>query len=394
MSLLLLLGLISPHPPTVLTSYVLLSLPRVTTNKSSMADINLNTKNGVVAVVICVFLSIAYYNVLELNIHILTSFKKRGGLYFWSLIVATWGIAFNATGYLFKHLGIVAQPHVYATLILIGWCTMITGQSVVLYSRLHIVMHNQKRLRLVLSMIIVDAIWLHLPIIVLVYGSNSANSAPFVKPYEVFEKIQLSVFFLQEIIISGLYVWETTKRVNLEKSIGNLRTRTVMNHLIYVNIIVILLDVTILALEFANLYSIQTAWKPLVYSIKLKLEFSILNRLVDLTRGGRNGSSYTRSQGAHDVALETFNGERSRHVTGKDGQAAPEYEVRVGKGDQSHGDSHAHGPDSYMKTTEITVHTHRRQSNSDGDSEIIQVAPHKANGDASSTSSEVQFARY
>ncbi|KAJ4175928.1 hypothetical protein NW767_015452 [Fusarium falciforme] len=335
-----------------------------------MAEIDLNTKNGVVAVVICVFLSIAYYNVLELNVHILTSFKKRRGLYFWSFVIATWGIAFNATGFLFRHLGVVAQPHVYSTLILIGWCTMITGQSVVLYSRLHIVMHNQKRLRLVLYMIITSAIWLHLPIIVLVYGSNSGNSGPFVKPYEIFEKIQLSVFFVQEVIISGLYVWETTKRLNLEKSIGNTRTRAVMNHLIYVDVVVILLDVTILALEFANLYSIQTAWKPLVYSIKLKLEFSILNRLVDLTRGGRHGSSYTRSQGAHDVALETFNGERSRHVTGTDGQAAPEYEVRVGKGDQSHGGTH--GPDSYMKTTEITVHTHRRRSNSDRYSDSIR----------------------
>ncbi|KAI8716433.1 hypothetical protein NCS52_00937100 [Fusarium sp. LHS14.1] len=359
-----------------------------------MAEINLNTKNGVVAVVICVFLSIAYYNVLELNVHILTSFKKRRGLYFWSFVIATWGIAFNATGYLFKHLGVVEQPHVYSTLILIGWCAMITGQSVVLYSRLHIVMHNQKWLRLVLYMIIVNALWLHLPIIVLVYGSNSNNSGPFVKPYEVFEKIQLSVFFVQELIISGLYVWETTKRLNLEKSIGNTRTRTVMNHLVYVNVIVIILDITILALEFANLYSIQTAWKPLVYSIKLKLEFSILNRLVELTRGGRGGSSYTRSQGAHDVALETFNGERSRHVTGTDGQSAPEYEVRVGKGDQHQGGAHTHGPDSYMKTTEITVHTHRRRSNSDRDSDSIRGAPDKANGDASSTSSEVQFARY
>lgn len=64
-----------------------------------------------------------------------------------------------------------------------------------------------------------------------------------------------------------------------------------MNHLIWVNVLVVLLDITILALEFMNLFEIQTAWEPLVYSIKLKLEFSILNQLVSLTRGGGASNS-------------------------------------------------------------------------------------------------------
>ncbi|KAI8303645.1 hypothetical protein K4K61_006858 [Colletotrichum sp. SAR11_59] len=291
-----------------------------------MAEIDINTRI-IVAIVICVFISIAFYNVLELTVSIFTSFKRRSGLYFWSILIATWGIAFNGTGYLLRHLSLTTKPIIYATLILIGWCAMITGQSVVLYSRLHIVVHDRKRLRLVLYMIIADAIWLHIPIIILVYGVNSANPEPFQNPYTIFEKIQLTVFFVQEIIISALYVWETTKRLRLMNSIGDLRTRKIMNHLIWVNILVVLLDVTILALEFTNLYDIQTAWKPLVYSIKLKLEFSILNRLVELTRGASNSSAYVRSQGlgqANDVALETFNGERSRQFTQTD---EPEYEL-------------------------------------------------------------------
>ncbi|KAH6867340.1 hypothetical protein B0T10DRAFT_569499 [Thelonectria olida] len=361
-----------------------------------MAEIDLNTKNGVVAAVICVFISIAYYNVLELNVHIFSSFKKRNGLYFWSLLIATWGIAFNGTGYLIKHLSLSTEANLYATIILIGWCTMITGQSVVLYSRLHIVMHSQRRLRLVLYMIIANALWLHLPVIVLVYGANSANPKPFETPYSIFEKIQLSVFFIQELVLSGLYVWETSKRLRLEKSVGNTRTRVVMNHLIYVNVLVVLLDVTILGLEFANLYDIQTAWKPLVYSVKLKLEFSILNRLVELTRGSRNDSSYVHSQAAtrtNDVALETFNGERRRHFTGSNGEVTAEYEVRVGKGESNHAAAHGQGP-ILMKTTEITVHSNRRPSNSDNDSESLGETRDKGRGDGSSISSEVQFARY
>ncbi|PCD23863.1 hypothetical protein AU210_015377 [Fusarium oxysporum f. sp. radicis-cucumerinum] len=330
-----------------------------------MAEIN--TKSGAVAIVICVFISIAFYNVLELNAYIFSSFKKRSGLYFWSLVIATWGIAFNGTGYLILHLSLSAQTYLYSTLILIGWCTMITGQSVVLYSRLHIVMHNQKRLRMVLYMIIVNATWLHLPVIILVYGVGSSNPKPFQKPYEVFEKIQLSVFFVQELIISGLYVWETSKRLRLEKSVGNTKTR-------------------------------MTAWKPLVYSVKLKLEFSILNRLVELTRG-RNESSYGRSHNAthhDDVGLETLNRDRRKH-TGPQGTITGEYEVRVGKGEESH---RVFGNESSLvKTTEISVHSERYPGHGDHDRGSLEGEgsgdlQHVPRGSASSASSEVQFAKY
>ncbi|KAL1877495.1 hypothetical protein Daus18300_002482 [Diaporthe australafricana] len=357
-----------------------------------MADIDPDTEKLIVTIVICVFISIAFYNVLELTVSIFTSFKRRSGLYFWSILIATWGIAFNGTGYLLLHLTLITEATVIATLILIGWCAMITGQSVVLYSRLHIVMHHQKRLRLVLYMIIANATWLHVPVIVLVYGVNSANPEPFRKPYEIFEKIQLSVFFVQEIIISALYVWETTNRLRLEKSIGDMRTRKVMNHLIWVNVLVVFLDVSILALEFTNLFEIQTAWKPLVYSVKLKLEFSILNQLVNLTRGASNSSVYARSQGrghGNDVALETFNGERSRQIT-KTGE--PEYEIRIGKGEVSHVMS---APNAYpTKTTEITIHTESRPGHGSRDSDDNSEGPEREReGDVCSTSSQVHFAR-
>lgn len=360
-----------------------------------MADLDLSDQRIVVKIIIAVFISIAFYNVLELTTSIFTSFKKRSGLYFWSLLIATWGIAFNGTGYLLMHLSLITEANIYATIILIGWCSMITGQSVVLYSRLHIVMHHQKRLRMVLYMIIANAIWLHTPIIILVYGTNSANPEPFQNPYAIFEKIQLSVFFVQELIISGLYVWETTNRLRLEKSIGNLRTRKIMNHLIWVNVLVVLLDITILALEFTNLFEIQTAWKPLVYSIKLKLEFSILNQLVSLTRGGgaSHSSYYTRSQGrgnGNDVAMETFNGERSRHFTKTD---EPEYSIRIGKGETSQSPPL---PNAYpTKTTEITIHSESRPGHGAHDSDDDSEAPDSRGreGDVCSTSSEVHFAR-
>ncbi|RMZ69794.1 integral membrane [Pyrenophora seminiperda CCB06] len=337
-----------------------------------------------------VFLSIAFYNFLELNVYILTLFRRRSGLYFWSFTVATWGIAFNSVGYALMHLGEIPQKNLYATLILIGWCAMITGQSVVLYSRLHIVMHNLKKLRAVLIMIIVNAIWLHIPIIVIVYGNNFANPEPFVTPYKIYERIQLSVFIAQELVISGLYVYETVKLLRLERTIGNGGTQSLLRHLILVNFLVILLDFSILGLEFANLYEIQTSWKPLVYSVKLKLEFSILNRLVKLTRNARSHNASSYSHGGGGVALGTYKGKGLQRSTVHGD--ADQWQVHV-TGGKSHSGAL---PSTVIKTTEFTVQSHSRHGSktslAESGEEILNHSPHDVEaGSASSASSEHQY---
>ncbi|KEY66911.1 hypothetical protein S7711_10133 [Stachybotrys chartarum IBT 7711] len=366
---------------------------------------NVDTKHEPFDTIIIVFISIALYNFLELNVSILGTFKRRNGLYFWSFAVATWGIAFNSVGYLLKHIALTVPPNAYATLILIGWCTMVTGQSVVLYSRLHIVMHNHMWLRAILTMIITNAAWLHIPVIVLVYGVNSNNPAPFQTPYSIYEKLQLSVFCVQELIISGIYIWETAKLLRLEKSIGRGNTRRVMNHLIYVNIIVMLLDFTILGLEFAGLYEIQTAWKPLVYSLKLKFEFSILNRLVELTHNARSRNPYTHSRTAprsEVVALETFKGTGPQRSMAQGVDEPTQYEVHVGSGRENK-EAFDIQDSAIMKTTEINVKTHNRRrskaSLAESGTEILAESKNQEDrgiemGSASSVSSEARYARY
>jgi hypothetical protein len=238
---------------------------------------------------IACFIAIALYNVGELFFIIFATFKKRRGLYFWSFLVSTCGIGLYSIGFLLKDMPLSSQSIFYVTLIVIGWSSMVTGQSV-LYSRLHLVLRSPKRLRLVLLMIICNAIICHVPIIVMVYGANSNNPTPFLLPYSIYEKVQVTVFFIQELVISGLYIRQTVGILRPEGNIRGKASREVMIHLIYVNAIIVFLDLSILGLEYSGLYDIQTAYKGLVYSVKLKLEFSILNRLVDLTKNGKLAS--------------------------------------------------------------------------------------------------------
>lgn len=235
---------------------------------------------------IVVFLAIALYNVIELSILIFTSFRNRHGLYFWSFCVATFGIVPYSLGFLLKGLGINTQDavFVYVTMIVIGWSCLVTGQSVVLYSRLHLVDRNPTRLRCVLVMIIANGIMCHITIAVLIFGSNSSASDRFLLAYSIAEKVQVSVFFVQECIISGLYIAATIRFFRHSTFHPTSTRRRTLYHLIGINVIVILLDITILGLEYTGLYEVQTAYKAFVYTIKLKLEFGVLNKLMDLTR--------------------------------------------------------------------------------------------------------------
>ncbi|KAH6881057.1 hypothetical protein B0T10DRAFT_609249 [Thelonectria olida] len=253
---------------------------------------------GPTAFVVACFLAISIYNFVVLNFIILTTFKRRRGLYFWSFIFATWGIPFYSTGFFLKNFRPSTNGYVYVTLIIIGWWPLVTGQSAVLYSRLHLVLDKRSWLKAVRTMIIVNAIICHIPTTVLVYGANSSNPDPFIKPYSVYEKMQITIFFLQEMIISGLYIFETTKILRITSITGrdtNRRYRHLVRHLLIISIIVAALDCPILALEYANLYRLQTSYKVFVYSIKLKLEFSILNRLVKLSKARKNSTSFAQT---------------------------------------------------------------------------------------------------
>jgi hypothetical protein len=88
--------------------------------------------------VLFTFAGIATFNAIELLTAIWFRFRLRKGTYFWSLIVATLGIMPYTLGLLFKFFGVMrGNPGVYWAIALVdlGWQCMVTGQSVVLYSR-------------------------------------------------------------------------------------------------------------------------------------------------------------------------------------------------------------------------------------------------------------------
>ncbi|KEF62008.1 uncharacterized protein A1O9_03580 [Exophiala aquamarina CBS 119918] len=86
-------------------------------------------------------------------------------------------------------------------------------------------------------------------------------------------------FTLQELIISGLYVWKT---IGLLRVISKENTRSMIWQLLAINILIIAMDTALVILQYKHLQLYKEVIKGFFYSVKLKLELSILSKLVDL----------------------------------------------------------------------------------------------------------------
>ena len=200
------------------------------------------------------------------------------------------------------------------------------------------------------------------------------------KVYNVYEKVQMTGFTIQETIISGLYLWETRHVLRPGATFQREKTRKVMRHLVWVNCFIIFLDMALLATEYANLFEVQTVFKAAVYSIKLRFEFVVLNQLMDYVQARsstfersndtpsrpNNPASRTRSFPLDSVKRGTLRSGENRN----DGRTLSinNYSVSASKGVAS-----PTGPrsmDGVLRTTEVHV-VHGEPKLRDEDEQIL-----------------------
>lgn len=252
-----------------------------------------------VDMVIAGFFAVACFNCVEILVSLLNRFKRRDGLYFWSMTVATLGIVLHSVVVLLRYYSL-GPNFPLCVLTCLGWYGMVTGQSVVLYSRLHLVVPDRAKTRWVLVMIVINFCVLHVPVTVLFLGSNTRESKHFLPAFNVYERVQLAGFFVQESIISGLYIYETARGLKPIFAIKRAMERKVMRHMITVNVVVILLDVSLLVTQYLSHFQIATTYKPVVYSIKLKMEFVVLNKLLLLVQHSECNCARVVEQGGEE----------------------------------------------------------------------------------------------
>ncbi|KAK6223610.1 integral membrane protein [Colletotrichum tabaci] len=236
------------------------------------------------AMVMIAFAATAYYNTIEIFFSIFTTFKRRRGRYFWSMIVANAGINVNVIAFVLRYFGYYHEA-VFASSIIIplAWYSMVTGQAIVLWSRLHLVVHSQRQIRLVLAMIVFNAVTMHIPETVIFFLANNVGKQ-WAGPFKIYEKVELVVFTVQESVIAAFFLYQGYKSL---KPLSAIRPKAVTNmvrHLAALFTVVFVLDTGLIILEYSDKFEIQTMCKPFVYSVKLKVEFVVLNKLLAFTR--------------------------------------------------------------------------------------------------------------
>lgn len=261
------------------------------------------------------FIGIAWYIGVEINISLFLLFKRRQGLYFWSCALTSWGVILQPLFIILADFGVWKDAVPSITMIYLTWLIMVIPQSWVLYSRLHLLMRTASALRAIKFVLIFNSIVFSLSTIVIGILAQSTNVNPDLSSFNlVWDRVQLFVFFAQETSLSILYIFQTrtylrgrsplrerswsapSSMAGHEHRSQAKEQKAVLWQLIYANTLIIVLDIVLVGIQCANLFHLQGAFKPCVYGIKLKVEFVILNRLINIIQQPASGGIYIRSE--------------------------------------------------------------------------------------------------
>ena len=127
----------------------------------------------------------------------------------------------------------------------------------------------------------------------------------------------MTVFCIQEFIISGLYLWKTVDIVKTHvhparadsidsEQTGKKHIRRVMWQLFIINLVIVGMDIALLVVEYKDLHIPEVAFKELCYSVKLKLEFAVLSKLVEVAGSRRTFSIGTALDMTADDKTESM----------------------------------------------------------------------------------------
>ncbi|KAH7386671.1 hypothetical protein DE146DRAFT_665369 [Phaeosphaeria sp. MPI-PUGE-AT-0046c] len=246
---------------------------------------------------LCIAMSaISIWSTVPLTTRLLTTMKRRSGLYFYSILITSIGISVRQIGVLMVWF----TPHcpwaIRRILIEVGSMAMVSGFSLVLYSRLNLIAMNYRIRRAVLAMMIFNGFVWHVAVIINNAGIRylkERGHTDRVPGWEMvhipIEKIKIVMFTTQEIVISLFYVRAAYQYLQGKFNTSKGKARSAMSLLLLIQVIIIASDVAICTLNLVGERQLKVIVHSFVYAIKLELEFVVLNQLIALSKMGLPG---------------------------------------------------------------------------------------------------------
>jgi hypothetical protein len=161
---------------------------------------------------------------------------------------------------------------------------MVTGFSLVLYSRLHLILHSAKVLRVLLAVIVVNCVLVQSPLLILAFV-GAPRYVIFLKVATFMSHLEI-IFSVQEIILSSLYIYLFIRFVRQGGAKGVRSLKRTFYLLILAEVVIVVCDVALNVLLYYGWYLARRTILAFVYALKLQIEFLVLNRLARSRQAG------------------------------------------------------------------------------------------------------------
>ena len=247
------------------------------------------------------FFALIFYLVIDVNIGIYRAFKRRTGLYYWSMFIGVWAVPLSAIGLLlsfFKHEWNSIWP-LWTIFIAVGWISYSIAELLVLYSRLHLINQNHRLQHWLFIYILCASFAIVIPDLVIVWGAFNPNpkiSSVWSPRFAIYTRVSQPGFTIVEATISCVYIWSL---VTMLKRKLTVRQRRVMRDLICVNVIFISLDILEVIMIFLNEVGLGFPLQEFSYMLKFKLEFAVLNQLMAVAAKGKRKETFEERRYHH-----------------------------------------------------------------------------------------------
>jgi hypothetical protein len=264
--------------------------------------------NPVVYTLLSSFFAISLWLVLDLLIQIHLTFKKYGGTYYFCILLTTLGIAMHSIAFTLKlfvpgvegvAVGEVGKNVGTTALAKIGWVLNTTGFSMVLWSRLGLVVGSRRVLRGVLVGILIDGVVLHIPIIIFSFGLSTPSATKWLPYMSHMELIQIVGFTLQDFALSTFYTYTSARLLNVRYT---RQRRNLFVALLFAQGFGLVADCVMVVLDYEDMFMLKASLHPFIYAVKLKIEFLVLNQLGAVV--GAKGEDFVEWAGKSRIGHE------------------------------------------------------------------------------------------
>jgi hypothetical protein len=215
--------------------------------------------HGRVFVAIGAFTGASLFCNVELAVLVCMRFKKRTGLYFWSIVLATFGsLLYNIEVILAYFVTVSVPTWAFAITGVLGYLIYIPAEYLVLYSRLHLLSTSSQVLRWVIALATAQYVLISIPLAVtwiwgLVDPQNTTNQLL----GDRIQQIEVCTYTAVEIALSSIYIVQTLRMWGTDP--GPL-VKKILVHLVCINALLVCLNCANVAILYTDRVGLDNGW--------------------------------------------------------------------------------------------------------------------------------------